>query len=68
MSGGHSVIERLRYEKQYLNMHKYKSYDEFNRIVYNIGFDTKSKTKSLVINDLREMFEKDNYYFIRQKF
>ncbi|ABR33540.1 terminase large subunit domain-containing protein [Clostridium beijerinckii] len=58
MSGGHSVIERLRYEKQYLNMHKYKSYDEFNRIVYNIGFDTKSKTKSLVINDLREMFEK----------
>lgn len=57
-SGGHSVIERLRYEYKYMNMAKYKSYDQFNRVQYNVGFDTNSKTKSLIINDLREMFEK----------
>ena len=57
-SGGHSVIERLRYEYKYMNMAKYKSYDQFNRVQWQIGFDTNSKTKGLIINDLREMFEK----------
>lgn len=57
-SGGHSVIERLRYTFKYMNMSKYKSYDQFNRIQWNIGFDTNNKTKSLIINDLRESFEK----------
>ena len=57
-SGGHSVIERLRYEYKYMNMCKYKSYDQFNRVQVNIGFDTNSKTKSIIINDLRELFEK----------
>lgn len=57
-SGGHSVIERLRYTFKYMNMCKYKSYDQFNRVQWQIGFDTNSKTKSLIINDLREMFEK----------
>lgn len=56
-SGGHSVIERLRYEYKYMNMSKYKSYDQFNRVQWQIGFDTNAKTKSLIINDLREMFE-----------
>ena len=57
-SGGHSVIERLRYEYKYMNMAKYKSYDQFNRVQWAVGFDTNSKTKGLIINDLREMFEK----------
>ena len=57
-SGGHSVIERLRYEYKYMNMAKYKSYDQFNRVQWQIGFDTNAKTKGLIINDLREMFEK----------
>jgi len=57
-SGGHSVIERLRYEYKYMNMAKYKSYDQFNRVQWAIGFDTNAKTKGLIINDLREMFEK----------
>lgn len=57
-SGGHSVIERLRYDYKYMNMAKYKSYDQFNRVQWQIGFDTNSKTKGLIINDLREMFEK----------
>ncbi|OFI05265.1 terminase-like family protein [Clostridium acetireducens DSM 10703] len=57
-SGGHSTIARLRYEFKYMNMVKYKSYDEFNRMVWNVGFDTNSKTKSLIINDFIELFEK----------
>lgn len=57
-SGGHSVIERLKYTFKYKNMAKYKSYDKFNTIMYTVGFDTNTKTKSLVVNDFREMFDK----------
>lgn len=56
-SGGHSAIERLRYEYHYMNMSKYKSYDNFNRLVWQVGFDTNNKTKSLIINDFVELFE-----------
>lgn len=57
-SGGHAVIERLRYDKRYMNMTKYKTYDEFNRAVWKVGFDTNAKSKSIIINDAREWFEK----------
>lgn len=57
-SGGHSVIERLRYEKHYMNMVKYKTYDEFRRTVWQVGFDTNNKTKSIAVNDAREWFDK----------
>lgn len=57
-SGGHSVIERLRYEHKYLNMTKYKTYDKFNKPKFEFGFDTNSKTKSIIINDFVELFEK----------
>lgn len=57
-SGGHAVIERLRLHYKYKNMSKYKSYDEFNRVKWNVGFDTNAKTKSLIINDLIELFDK----------
>lgn len=57
-SGGHSIIERLRYTHRYMNMSKYKSYDEFMKVRWTIGFDTNSKTKGIIINDLVEMFEK----------
>lgn len=57
-SGGHAVIERLRYDDRYMNMTKYKTYDEYNRVKWQIGFDTNNKTKSLAINDLREWFDK----------
>jgi hypothetical protein len=58
-SGGLSVIERLRYSgKTYMNMVKYKSFDQYNREIWVPGFDTNVKTKSLVINDLREWFDK----------
>ncbi|AKA71216.1 terminase large subunit domain-containing protein [Clostridium scatologenes] len=57
-SGGHSIIERLRYNLKYMNMTKYKSYDEFNKMQWRIGFDTNVKTKNLIINDFIEFFEK----------
>lgn len=57
-SGGHSVIERLRYEKKYMNMYKSKCYDEFKRTIWKVGFDTSQKTKSLAVNDMREWFDK----------
>lgn len=57
-SGGHSVIERLRYDKHYMNMTKYKTYDEFKRTVWQVGFDTNNKTKSIAVNDAREWFDK----------
>src|SRR5699024_10279234 len=56
-SGGHSVIERLRLECRYMNMTKYKTYDERNKAIWQIGFDTNNKTKSMIINDMREWFE-----------
>ncbi len=57
-SGGHSVIERLRQDKKYMNMTKYKTYDEYNRAIWKVGFDTNNKTKSIIVNDAREWFEK----------
>lgn len=57
-SGGHSVIERLFLECKYMNMTKYMTYDERNRKIWNRGFDTNNKTKSIIINDMREWFEK----------
>lgn len=57
-SGGHSVIERLRYDYKYRNMAKYKTYDEFNKVQWKYGFDTNNKTKGIAVNDAREWFDK----------
>ena len=57
-SGGHSVIERLRYEHKYMNMVKYKTYDEYNRAIWKVGFDTTQKSKNIAVNDAREWFDK----------
>ena len=57
-SGGHSVIERLRYTHKYRNMAKYKTYDEYNKIQWKWGFDTNAKTKGIAVNDAREWFDK----------
>jgi hypothetical protein len=57
-SGGHSVLERLRYTHKYRNLAKYKTYDEFNKIQWKYGFDTNTKTKGIAVNDAREWFDK----------
>ena len=41
-----------------MNMAKYKTYDEFNRMHWQIGFDTNLKTKGIIIHDFVEMFDK----------
>lgn len=56
-SGGHSCIEKLRYDFKYMNMSKYKTYDQFNKPKWSVGFDTNAKTKGLIINNFVEMFE-----------
>ncbi|UZW14345.1 terminase [Clostridium pasteurianum] len=56
-SGGHSCIEKLRYDFKYMNMSKYKTYDNFNKPKWTIGFDTNAKSKGLIINSFVEMFE-----------
>jgi len=55
-SGGHAVLERLKLEYRYTNLTKYKSYDQFQKAQWQIGFDTNPKSKSLIINDFVEMF------------
>lgn len=57
-SGGHAVLERLRYDYQYRNLAKYKTYDEFNKVQWKWGFDTNAKTKSIAVNDAVEWFDK----------
>lgn len=57
-SGGHTVIEKMKYEYKYHNLMKYKTYDEFNKVQWKAGFDTNSKTKGIAINDCREWFDK----------
>ena len=57
-SGGHACIERLRIDKKYMNMYKCKTYDEFKREIWKVGYDTNVKTKSLAVNDMREWFDK----------
>lgn len=57
-SGGHAVISRLRYDYKYLNMLKYKSYDQFNRVVWQVGFETNKKSKSIAVNDCIELFDR----------
>lgn len=55
-SAGHTVVDKLKNEYCYVNMHKAKMYDERGRVRKKVGFETNSKTKPLIINQLREGF------------
>ena len=57
-SAGHTVIEKLYYKLKYYNMHRHTTYDNYGKSVQKLGFDTNSKTKSMVIATCREYFEK----------
>jgi hypothetical protein len=56
-SAGHTIVSKLRYDYKYKNMHKHKEYDARGRAKKKVGFVTNSKTKTLLINGLREKFE-----------
>lgn len=62
-SSGISVIEKLRYDYKYMNMHKHKMFDERGKRKRQIGFKTTNKSKTLIINDLKEMFEEGEVLF-----
>lgn len=56
-SYGLAVIERLRKERQYLNMYKMKTFDERGKKKLKVGFMTSQKTKPIMISDFKEQFE-----------
>lgn len=57
-SFGQSVIEKLRAEKQYLNMYKMKTFDDRGKKKYQVGWITTSVSKPRLIQDYKEQFEK----------
>ena len=58
-SAGHTVIERLYYQLQYYNMHRHETYDQFNKKVFKLGWQTTGQSKGMAIATLREVFETD---------
>lgn len=56
-SSGHSVIDRLRHDYQYMNMHKHTDYDARGKKRKKLGFVTNSTTKTMIINDFVEAVE-----------
>jgi len=56
-SAGHTVISRLRFDYNYMNMHKHKAYDARGKRKKKVGWETTQVTKPMMISDLREMFE-----------
>ena len=58
-SYGLSVIERLRKDYTYLNMYKQKLFDQrTGKKKQQLGFTTTASTKSILVSDFKEQFEK----------
>lgn len=53
---GIPVLERLRSEYNYMNLHKHKIFQE-NRHKIQLGFNTTTVSKNIMISDLKESFE-----------
>lgn len=57
-SAGHTVIDKVRHDYHYVNMFKYKAYDQKRgKAQRKIGWETTSKSKPMMISDMQEMFE-----------
>lgn len=56
-SAGHSVIDKIRHDYMYMNMHKHKTYDERGKKKKKVGFETNAKTKPIMVNAFRELFD-----------
>lgn len=57
-SAGHTVIDRIKHDYLYDNMYKYKAYDQKSgKVRRQIGWNTDSKSKPLMISDMQELFE-----------
>lgn len=58
-SAGHIVVDKLKNEYGYRNLHKHKEYDNRGGSRKKSGFITNSKTKPLIINDFAELFDQN---------
>lgn len=57
-SAGHTVIDRIKHDYNYVNMYKYKAYDQTSgKVRRQIGWNTDSKSKPIMISDMQEIFE-----------
>jgi len=57
-SGGHIVIDRINHDHHYINMYKYKSYDQkTGKARRQVGFNTDTKSRPFMISDFQEFFE-----------
>ncbi|MBU5311057.1 hypothetical protein KQI38_03390 [Tissierella carlieri] len=65
-SAGHTVVSKLRHDYRYRNMYMHKEYDQRGRAKKKVGYVTNSKTKPLMINKFRELFE-ENQIVINSK-
>jgi len=54
-SSGHTVIDKLKNEYKYTNMHKHKEYDQRGQTVRKAGFIMNAKTKPMIINNFVEL-------------
>lgn len=57
-SAGHTVVDKVRHDFGYINMFKYKAYDQKSgKARRKVGWETNSKSKPLMILNMQEMFE-----------
>src|SRR5690606_33653510 len=57
-SYGLPLLEKLRKEYNYMNLLKQKIFNQRGRRTYQLGFMTTKTTKPIIINDMKENFEK----------
>lgn len=65
-SAGHVIVDKLKNDYKYKNLHKHKDYDKRGKMKKRVGFLTNAKTKPIIINDYVELFE-TNQIFINSK-
>ncbi len=57
-SAGHTVLDRINNDKHYINIYKHRAYDQKRgKQRRQIGYNTDSKTKPMMIADMQEWFE-----------
>jgi len=56
-SAGHTVLDRVFHDHHYINLYKYKAYDQKGKIKRQIGYYTDTKSRPIMIADLQEWFE-----------
>lgn len=61
-SGGHIILDRLKYTYKYTNLYKYKDYDARGKMIKKIGFNTTAKSKPIMINDFVEWWENNDIF------